>query len=411
MFKRLLHLTASRHGLALCLLVLMATAQAATIVVHDLDTMTNADWRKPQVIKSADPDGDSIYGTDGYVLFNWTGANWAWVARNATADLRRLPSYIASVSDDFAYMYRNDTVYGSMNDPDAPASNHVGTVIAGRSWDFNTITIQRQDPNQAFSVTVFTSYDLFDHQVWVHSGEIGAAVRGDLLVAPQTTRYRTFDIGPGSDPVVIRVYSQGNNISGLAFDRPVEQTGPAVLQDFDAITGLVGETRVNNLGVTVTVPALSSDAYSPPKSGRVLYNTGGSTATLARVEFYAAPLTIPSQFIAFNWMTRAPAGFAYTVTVEDTATWAQHTSPRFTQTLDSEWQMVSVNIAEFDPPLTAGMNVANVYVTIHGVLEGGLAGVQGQALFDSFHFTRPGLGGRYDADHELLGIHTGLPLR
>jgi hypothetical protein len=392
-------------------MVASAISQAATVTVHDLDTATNADWRKAAAAKPADPDGDNIYGSDGYVLFNWTGTNWNWVARNTGSDLRRLPSYIAAVSDDLAYMYRNDGIYGTMNDPDLTSANHPGTVIAGRQWDFNTITIQRQDPNQSFSLTVVTSYDLYDTQVWVHSGNIADAVRGDLLVTAHATRYRTFDIGPGSDPVVVRIYSQGNNISGLAFDHASATSQTAVLQNFDAITGLVGEIRTSNLGVSVAQPDLvSAGAGSPSNSGRLQYSTGASTATLAQAEFYAAPVVIPSQCIAFNWLAKAAAGFSYTIAIEDTATWTRHVSPRMTQTLDQAWQMTALNIGEFQPPLTAGTQVANIYITIHGALEGGLAGVTGEALFDDFRFNVPRLVGPYDADHELSGYHIGLPL-
>jgi len=50
-------------------------ANAATIVQVALDVDTGRDWRTSGTVKPNDPDGDNIYGTDGYRIGSFAGAN------------------------------------------------------------------------------------------------------------------------------------------------------------------------------------------------------------------------------------------------------------------------------------------------------------------------------------------------
>ncbi|MEI7634294.1 MAG: hypothetical protein WCK47_08455 [bacterium] len=212
---------------ALAVLATSSLSSAATVTTVGADTATDANWRNPAVDKPFDADANNVYGTDGFVVFEYTRANFDWSARNVANDLRWLPSYVTSISDNFAYGYRNDPVYGQINDPNKPLPappkwNYPGTVASGNIWDFNTVTITRNGNTGPFQLTVFTCYDdsaKGPEQVWVHSSANPAdAVRLDLNYATGKTNYVTFAIGAGTDDVTVRVYSGANHLTGLAFD-------------------------------------------------------------------------------------------------------------------------------------------------------------------------------------------------
>ncbi len=213
--------------IALAVLAAASAVSAATVVPVGVDTATDANWRNPGAVKPNDKDANGVYGTDGFVVFEMARTNFSWSARNVANDLRWLPTYVSSVNDDFANGYRNDPLYGQINDPNKPLPvppkwNYPGTVVSGKTWDFNTITITRNGNTGAFRLTVFTSYDdatKGPEQVWVHSSaNPGDAVQLLLPYATGKTSYATFEVGAGTEDVTVRVYSGANHVTGLAFD-------------------------------------------------------------------------------------------------------------------------------------------------------------------------------------------------
>jgi hypothetical protein len=211
-----------------CLFGGWAGSATAAVTLVGTDTTTDKDWRRPLVTKVNDLDGNQVYGTDGFILFEWQRANFNWSAPVQANHLSALPSYIDGItSNTFANAYRNDTDYGQLADPDNPYLNHPGTVLAGQnSWmssEMDKIVLKRRGYTGAFGLTVFAAYYSSAisplEQVWVHTGTDSAgAVRGDLTYTANKTVYVTFRIPAGAEDITIRFYSQANHISGLAFD-------------------------------------------------------------------------------------------------------------------------------------------------------------------------------------------------
>ena len=95
----------------------LAPAQAATITYLGQDQTTVAGWRNTTVTKPAallggtagvgDPNGDKVYGSDGY---------YVRYAPGATTLVSSLPGYISGVADAGTGHY-GDGSYGLINDP------------------------------------------------------------------------------------------------------------------------------------------------------------------------------------------------------------------------------------------------------------------------------------------------------
>lgn len=207
----------SFYAVIFCLVALQSGAHTRVIALG-ADTTTGSEWRDPSVIKPNDPDGDHVYGTDGFLLLEWKHPHWNWSPRDRANDYRVLPDYIASISDDYINAYGDDNYYGQMNHPFG-SHYHFGRVASGKQWGFNQITIERNGTTGPFAVTFISTYDKFTHQIFAHVGdEIQNATQVTFNSVPNQVRYATFLIPAGSQPVILREYSQANHCSGIAFD-------------------------------------------------------------------------------------------------------------------------------------------------------------------------------------------------
>lgn len=120
---------------------LAQTAFAATITHVGEDQDTGVNWRVDTTDKpdTFDPDGDDIYGSDG----------WAWAKSPYTGSspfsggdatiVASLPSYIASVGNNGGTFWAfNYTDFGTANDPTTPSTfeGNAGQVQGGETWTF-----------------------------------------------------------------------------------------------------------------------------------------------------------------------------------------------------------------------------------------------------------------------------------
>lgn len=196
----------------------------------------------------------------------------------------------------------------------------------------------------------------------------------------------------------------------VAAVRPAAAT-QVVLEDFTTVRGSFGEVRDASHGVFVSAPYGDTTQYvSAPRSGAFTFDAGPTTATEGMVEFYTIPLTLPADCTAFSWQCMAPAGFTYSVEVEDTTLWLHHGSVRVAQIADGKWQACSVSIAKLTPPLAPGANIANVYIRVYGGGNGSRFPLSGVARFDDFIFKTPSAAGEA-ANARLTGFQTSVPFK
>lgn len=109
-----------------------ASAHAASIMAAGADTSTtNADWRTNSVVKPLDADGNNIYGTDGYLMFNtgYTGATFTSSNTVLANSSNALPAYV-SVIVDGATGSVGAAAFALINDPLNPGSDFRSGVAA-----------------------------------------------------------------------------------------------------------------------------------------------------------------------------------------------------------------------------------------------------------------------------------------
>ncbi len=374
---------------------------AATVTYDGKDNATQAAWRDPAVAKTLDQGEDNIYGTDGYVLFEWGRANWSWSARNAANDLSNLPPYISSVTDSFQNGYRSDGVYGQMNNPAAFGTNHMGTMATydGWLWDPVPVVVHRNGNTGAFRLTVFTThYDAAAPspiQVWVNSG--GANVGGaELDYTSGGTNYMVFTVGAGTENVDIRIYGQYARISGLAFDglqaQPAPDTSMGSYTHLSCDT-VGGAVHYSAGGVTMSAPAASTEQVYPSRSAsaKITFNTGASGATYGAVQLWPTWKSIPINMNAFGFASYAPAGTVFGVGLEDNQTWSQHATRKFTQATGGVWQWNSATLSSLTAagpidPKNFTKNIGTIYFYIYGQAQGGPTGLAGDIYLNQFQF-------------------------
>ncbi len=111
-------------GLAVTLaFAVQSSAQAFNFAGSDFTT--NDAFRTDSVVKSLDPDGDNIYGTDGYTVFRSTGSGAATSANN---NIVATPSYAnINILSGLIY-YTGDSSSTNYVDIDDPIQTGSGTV-------------------------------------------------------------------------------------------------------------------------------------------------------------------------------------------------------------------------------------------------------------------------------------------
>lgn len=88
-----------------------------------------------------------------------------------------------------------------------------------------------------------------------------------------------------------------------------------------------------------------------------------------------------------------------------------HRSIQFAQILHDQWQRNALNTAVLSPPLEEYVSIVGLEITIQGVVEGGLRGLTGTALFDSFILGQPSLAGSIPGDVQMLGLQKSYPAK
>jgi hypothetical protein len=112
--------------LAVSVVLFTGTAiRGGTITYLGQDTSTLANWRTAATAKPAafDPNGDDVYGSDGYHVAFWTGTSGPSIAVQST-----LPGYVGSVVPTLSSVYGAGG-YEAINDPSAavqPTNNFAG---------------------------------------------------------------------------------------------------------------------------------------------------------------------------------------------------------------------------------------------------------------------------------------------
>lgn len=95
------------------------------------DFTTNDAFRTSSVVKSLDPDGDNIYGTDGYTVFRSTGSG---VGSTANNNLVQTPSYATiDIVPGLSYFTGNNSSfnYVDIDDPTQTGSGSVPNIESG----------------------------------------------------------------------------------------------------------------------------------------------------------------------------------------------------------------------------------------------------------------------------------------
>lgn len=114
-------LRSSLIALSLC----AASAHAASILASGADTSTTNDaWRTSGVAKPLDADGNNVYGSDGYLMFNtgYTGTTFTSSTNVLANASNSLPAY-AAVTADGATGSVGAAAFALIDDPLNPGSD------------------------------------------------------------------------------------------------------------------------------------------------------------------------------------------------------------------------------------------------------------------------------------------------
>jgi hypothetical protein len=215
----------------LAVITLASTSQAAIITSLGSDTTTGADWRTAGVAKSStfDPNGDNIYGSDGYYMGTFPGSNGF-----DTTILQSAPGFLSSVSTAYSIpttnKYYSSSAYSLFDDPTASGevrgtlfyTNEAHfTFTVGQTTDFLlTVLVGTNGSDSPSSVTV-------DQTAGSGSGTATFNFAGNNSVS----EYVFFDISASSGDVftVSKAGGSGDGITGVAFEAVPEPASLALL--------------------------------------------------------------------------------------------------------------------------------------------------------------------------------------
>lgn len=235
------------------LLAMVVQSRAATISAGDQDLATLGNWR------TAAPDADAKYGTDGYVMFYYAQAKQVTYRHDgnpnyvpATQDLAALPSYISG------YQVLN---YGGADGgtlgaglaicPQDPVTltKLATTHLYGHPNNANNPDVVVRftvSQNQAFKMAVFSSHETNPSPAWPHDYEVSGSLGGvgkALNVAGPAGEWWVFgiDAAAGETITVRALHHDGNDpvtgdmLSIVAFDAVPEPSAMLLL-----VTGVTG---------------------------------------------------------------------------------------------------------------------------------------------------------------------------
>jgi len=117
--------------------LLAGSAQAATITFLGEDSTTGSNWRTTSVSKSStfDPNGDNVYGSDGYYFGGSAITGGAGGTPTPTV-YTSAPSYIATIAPSGAFYVSN--AYLDFDDPTAAVGSAVNDINGGLYYNAGT---------------------------------------------------------------------------------------------------------------------------------------------------------------------------------------------------------------------------------------------------------------------------------
>ena len=210
---------------------IVGSAQAATISSLGVDTTTGADWRTAATAKSAtyDPDGDNIYGSDGYFV-GYSAIGASNTPTELTLENVSSISYISSVTS-FSPFFGSDA-YANIDNPAA-----AGEINAGLYYNAGTKFSFTVSENTEFVLAVIVGDGNSDGvnsiavNQTVGSGG-GTATNTGFATVDGVVEYVFFNINAaaGDEFEVVTAVANGNQgISGLGFEVVPEPGSLALL--------------------------------------------------------------------------------------------------------------------------------------------------------------------------------------
>lgn len=231
------------------MLNVVAAAEGGTVTYLGQDTSTLANWRTPATAKPAvfDPNGDDVYGSDGYHAAFLSGVGGGVISVQTS-----LPNYITGVTPTLAGVYSSGG-YEWINDPSAASQP---TDKATGLWHQGVGTVQ----TSLFDVTLSRKVsfvlgvisDTHDQQNGYNMDGIGArqTVGGSVDTGLQSMArsggqaYYEFFAISGVAGDVFTVYGRNSTggsvtVTGLTFEETPEPSALAMLLGVIAL-GLLG---------------------------------------------------------------------------------------------------------------------------------------------------------------------------
>lgn len=246
------------------------------------DLTTAGQWRTASVVKPSDPDGDNVYGTDGYAMWGLNGVET--VANPAYATITRNPSLS---------FYPGDANYNQVDDPTNPAGPQKLTGViynvpgGAVPTEFYTITFT-QPRRVRMGILVDNTYvpavsptTLRLRQTVGGTYDSGHVAAGDGSSRNETTDYYFFDIAAQAGDVfeisgINDVGFLSNGIGGMFLDTAgwsyAALDGPAgpttvTITATDSL-GASGQTtftlNVNNVAPTIALTGDPTVANGTP---------------------------------------------------------------------------------------------------------------------------------------------------
>ena len=190
---------------------------------------TDDSWRDPAVAKPLDADGDDIYGTDGWTLYQWLEGGWSTEYDPLNTE-ESLPAYLSSVGSPRSGWGGNppENNYGTIDDPVfgvgfLHASTHGITGQGGMQARVDTVPIH-------IDRNAYTGP--FRLGVTHGNGNEGYGVDVDIVLGaddPANTltytheppgvlhvqAYHLVDIPEGKDDITVWVYNNTNDNPGI----------------------------------------------------------------------------------------------------------------------------------------------------------------------------------------------------